>query len=1142
MSYPKQVVHVLSIAALLCALHAQEFRSTIYGRVLDAQNAVMPNVRMVAVQQETHARTETVSGQDGAFTLPFLLPGTYEITAEASGFRRYVHKGFAVSSNERKVLEIVMEIGTVAENVTVTAGAPLLDTASGSVGQVLTTEQVEYVPLNGRNPFVMAHLWPGVTPNGGPVLTRPFDTGHSSDISIAGTPGQTNELLMDGGPNTTRDGRAAYNPPMDSVHEVKVEAFQTDAAFGNTGGGTVNLVSKGGTNQYRGSVYWYNQVSRLWAAPFFGNRAGQPKPFALWNQFGLNAGGPVVLPKLLNGRDKLFFYYAFEGIRQPNPNPFAGTVPTEDMRRGDFSSLLRINANYQIYDPFSAVREGARVRRLPLTGNIIPQSRLSPVSLNFLQYWPLPNTPGGVDGRNNYFNNAAQRDNWDNHVGRLDYNISERHKMFLAVRKNDRNSFEQAFYNNIARGRNFIRDIWSVMTDDVYTVTPTTVLNTRLSYTRFFEFRRLLSSGLDITKLGFSPQLAAQSSQLLLPRIDVSNFAQLGDSNANTTPYESFQIFVSLAKVVNRHSLKVGTDLRLFRESNYQPANSSGRYTFNTNWTRGPLDTAASSPLGQEFAQFLYGLPTGGGWDIQAFRTNQAGYMAFFLQDDFRVGRTLTLNLGLRFEKELPVTERFNRAVVGFDPSANTSVTAAARAAYAASPIPEVPVSQFNPVGGLLFAGPGRRAPYETNLNISPRLGFAWTPSALGGKTVFRGGAGIFYFDLGIASTIQTGFSQTTPIVPTLDGFLTPYSTFANPYPDGILSPPGASRGVNTNLGIGIGAYNYNANNPYSARWNFGVQHQLAQDLLLEMNYVGNRAVRLGVDRPFNVVPLQYLSRSPTRDQGVINFLAANVQNPFAGLLPGTNLNGNVIARSQLMGLYPQYTGVTIQAMNDGSSYAHMLHLKADKRFGKGLQFTAAYQFSKTIQRLNWLNEADMFLEKRIASNDIPHRVVVSSIYEFPFGRGKRFASGSGRLLNLMVGGWIGSGVFSWNRGFPLEWGNVIYLGGDLNPQPRNIERAFDTSRFNTRAADQLARNVRTFATTFGNLREDGVNNFDLSVIKNFPIRERLRVQARFEFFNALNHPLFGAPDLIPTSTTFGAIQTQANQPRRIQTALRLIW
>lgn len=1125
--------------AALCG--AQEFRSTLYGRVMDQQQAVIPGAKITVVQLETKSVASTATGPDGSFTLPYLLPGTYEVTAESEGFKRFQQRGIVISANERKSIDIALEIGTVTDAVTVTADAPMLETATGAVGQVLTSRQVENIPINGRNPLVLAHLYTLVTPQGGTVLTRPFDTAHTSDISIAGTPGRSNELLLDGAPNTTRDSRAAVNPPMDSVMEVKVEGFQTDAAFGNTGGGTINVITKAGTNEYHGALYHYNQVARLAATPFFDNRAGQPKPFALWNQFGAASGGPVIIPKMLNGRDRLFYFFSYEGIRQPNPNPLAGTTPTEAMKRGDFSSLLALGSNYQIYDPLTGVVDGTRVRRLPLAGNVIPQNRINPVARNLLQYYPAPNAPGGADGRGNFFGNAPQKDNWDNYLGRLDFN-TDSNKLFLSTRHNGRDSNEQAFYRNIARGRRFVRDIWNVMLDNVHTLSPTAFLNSRLTWTRFLERRRLLSEGFDLTSVGFPASLAAESPLPVLPRVEVGGFVELSDSNHNLTPYDSVQIFNSVSKIVNRHSLKMGADLRLYRESNWQPRYSSGRYQFNANWTRGPLSNSPAAPLGQELAAFLLGLPTGGSWDLQSYRSVQAGYWSLFVQDDLRVSRTLTLNLGLRYEKELPATERFDRLVVGFDPTAVNSVTVPAKAAYAARPIPEVPPSAFNTNGGLLFATPDNRSSYTTrSTNFSPRFGFAWNPS-MARKTVIRGGIGVFYFDLGLADFNQTGFSQSTPLVASLDGNLTPYATLSNPFPDGIQQPTGASLGVDTFLGRGISYYNRNVQNPYSVRWNFTAQRQLSTNLVVELTYMGNHAVHLTVERPVNYTPAQYLSRSPVRDQEAIDFLSANVPNPFSGLLPGTNLNGSVTSRDQLLAAFPVYTGVTANALNDGSSYAHMGLLKVEKRFSGGLQLQAAYQLSKVIQRLSLLNDSDLQLEKRVAPEDATHRAVVNGIYDLPFGRGRRFGSGVNPVLNHVIGGWLVSGMYTLQSGPPLEWGNVVYLGGDLNMNPRNIGAAFDTSRFNRNSNQQPSRNLRTFNSAFSNLRADGVNTFDVSVIKNFSLMEALRLQYRCEFFNALNHPLFGPPDLSPTASTFGQIRTQANQPRRIQMALRLVW
>jgi hypothetical protein len=480
--------------------------------------------------------------------------------------------------------------------------------------------------------------------------------------------------------------------------------------------------------------------------------------------------------------------------------------------------------------------------------------------------------------------------------------------------------------------------------------------------------------------------------------------------------------------------------------------------------------------------------------------------------------------------------------VIGFNPAAVNSVTNAAKAAYAARPIPEVPASQFNAAGGLLFATPQNRSPYNTRSNnFSPRLGFAWNPAA-SRSTVIRGGAGIFYFDLGIADFNQTGFSQSTPLVSSLDGMVTPYATMSNPFPDGIQQPTGASLGIDTFLGRGISTFNRDVQNPYSVRWNLTVQHQLRSNLVVEATWLGNHSVHLTNSRPLNFTPNQYLSRSTVRDQTTIDFLSANVTNPFSGLLPGTGLTGTVTTRDQLLTTFPVYTGVTANSLNQGSSYAHMGLFKLEKRFSGGLQFQAAYQLSKTIQRLTLLNDGDPTLEKRIAPEDATQRGVINGIYELPFGRGKRFVGGANAVLDQIVGGWLVSGIYTLQSGPQLEWGNVVYLGGDLNIDPRSIDGAFDTTRFLRDSSLQPSRNLRTFNSAFGKLRADGVNTWDLSAIKNFTLKERLRLQYRCEFFNAPNHTLFGPPDVSPTSTTFSRIQTQSNQPRRIQMALRLVW
>ena len=1127
---------------------AQEFRATISGRVVDAQGAVVPGVKLIGNQTETGSKSETVSGADGQFVLPFLPPGLYEITAEAPGFKRYVREGLQVTTDQRMSLDIVLEVGQAAESITVNADAPMLESSTASVGQVINSRQIESMPMAGRTALVLAQLSFGVIPLSDPKFYRPFDNAGPSDFSIGGTPDRSNDLLLDGAPNTTGNNRVAYNPPVDAVAEMKVEIFQTDAAYGHSGGGTVNVVTKSGTNSFHGSLYEFNQVSRLAATPFFTNLAGLRKQVTRFNQYGGTIGGPIRLPKIYDGRDKLFFFFAYEGVKDSIPNPSTHTVPTQAERNGNFSQLLTLGPNYQIFDPLTGVVEGGRIRRQPFPNNIIPTNRLNPIALNYLRFYPLPNQPGRPDGGDNFLSNTdGEINRFFSYLSRVDVNFSSRHKLFLNVRHNDRVGSKGNFVGKSPLDLTAIlglnRTNWGAIADDVLTLSPTLVWNTRLNWTRFEEPRPNFSTGFDLTSLGFPASILAAAPKKTLPAIIPDRFVNIGDSGGVELPYDSYQIFSTVTKVAGNHTLKGGADLRWARESGIDYGYASGDYAFSTNWTRGPLDNSSGAPLGQDFASFLLGLPTGGGLDLNSARTNQASYVAFFAQDDFRWKPNFKLNFGLRYERDLPTTERFNRSVNGFDFTTPNPVNGAVTAAYNASPISEIPAGQFHALGGLLFASPSNRDVYRTHGNyFDPRFGFAWTPHVLGSKTVIRGGAGVFVFPLGTTGVNQIGFSQSTALVPTLDSFLTPAATLSNPFPNGIQRPTGSSLGLATFLGKGVKFYNPHPLNPYSIRWNLDIQRELARNLVVELGYTGNHAVHLGVDHELDFIPRQYLSTSPTRDQATIDRLSSNVTNPFSGLVPGTNLNGKTVARSQLLLPYPEFTSILTQADSEGSSYFHELGVRVEQRFSGGLSLLANYLYSKLIEKRSFLNPSDTVLNKRIANEDRPQRLVLSASYDLPFGKGKPWLGSAGPLVSRLAGGWVLNAIYTVQPGPPLEWGNVIYFGGDIQLNPRNINRAFDTSLFNTNSQQQLASNIRTFPTRFSTLRTDGVNNLDASLLKNIPIKEKLRLQFRFEAFNALNRVEFDSPILNPANSNFGHIQAQSNLPRRIQMALRLVF
>ena len=1143
----------LYLAVAFCAaVTAQEFRATISGRVTDAQNSAIAGANVTVIQIDTGAKFEATSNGEGLYSIPFLPPSTYRMTAEAAGFKKYLRERLPAGSNERLGIDIQLDLGAVTEVINVSSESPILQTASASTGQVITSQQIENMPVSGRTPLALAQLAFGVVPNTDPRFTRPFDNAGPSGFSMGGAPAQVNELLIDGASDTTGNLRVAYNPPMDAVTEVKAESFQADAAYGHSGGGTVNIVTRNGTNLFHGTLYEFNQNSAFNASPFFTNKTpGAKKPVSRFNQYGGSFNGPVRIPKVIDGRNKLFFMFAYEGVNDALPAPTTSTMPTAAERNGDFSALLPLGTNniYQIFDPLTGVAQGVRVARQPFPGNIIPASRISSIAKNYLQYYVLPNQPGAANGQSNYLSNTnGERNSFYNVIGRLDVSLSDRHKFFFVARNNVRvgnggNNFGKAVNDNPTATDALKRINWGYTVDDVYTISPTFLMNTRLNWTRFVEPTRNFSLGYDSTSLGLPAYLTANAPRKLLPQITFSTFTGLGDNGGVEFPFDTFQIFESFTKIQGKHSLKFGMDLRQQRESNISYGFSNGQFAFGNNWTNGPLDNSAAAPIGQDFAAFLLGMPTGGQYDLNAARTNKNHYYAFFLQDDFRVSSKLTINWGLRLEGETATTERYNRTINGFDNTTPSPISAKALAAYALNPIAEIPAGQFKVNGGPTFTSSGSPNIYSTpKANFSPRVGFAWTPGALGGKTVLRGGAGIFYFPYGIAGNNAPGFSQSTLFVPSNDGFLTAASTLANPFPNGIQAPTGTSQGLGTFMGKGITFYDPNPAYAYSTRWQFSMQRQLFSNVLLDIGYMGNKAINMPVDHNFNALPIQYLSNSPTRDQPNIDRLTANVTNPLFGLIPGSTFNGTLIARSQLLAAFPQFTNVTGQAFTDGSSHFHAIEARIEKRFSHGFQTLVNFQKSKLIERRSRLNELDPFLERRVAAEDRPYRLVSSVTYELPFGRGKGLLSGAPAIVNYIVSGWNTNLIYTLQPGTPLNWGNVIYLGGPLNLNPHNVDGAFDTKQFNIVSNQQLSLNRRTLPTRFGNLRQDGVNQVDFSIIKSLRITEKVAMTYRCEFFNSTNRAIFNAPDLSPTSSTFGKILGQANTPRRIQMALRLVF
>jgi len=1151
------------------AVTGQEARATILGRVTDPSGALVVGAKVQATNTATNRTAVSVTNEQGNYEIPYLLPGLYKVQVELAGFKRAVRDQIELRVSDRMSLDFALEVGDVAESVVVTGETPLLESQTASIGMIMEERRVTSLPIVGGNPFYLVRLSPGVISVDGRYAGNPIDQGAATGVIVNGTRSGSSEAMIDGTPNMTERNQL-FSPPQDIVQEFKTHTASFDASLGHAAGAVTNVSLKSGTNTLHGTAYHFD--SRWRAVPWHTNKyiydpttgadfeAKKKLMIEGWlhQHWGASLMGPVVLPKLYNGRSRTFWTFAYEGLYIRRNLSGTYTVPTLWQRKGDFSDLLRVGGQYQIYDPATTrpAPQAGRFLRDPLPGNVIPAGRLDPVALKILPYWPEPNQPGTADFRQNYFRTRSiNRDN-RNMIGRLDENFGQNHRFFFRL-NNAQHDNRSDTLPGIATGDILDRTGYGVALDDVYVFSPRLLLNLRygLSYQQAITSR--FSQGFDLASLGFPAGLIGEIRRkndpagIAFPQITGTSYTELGNNGGNATTTYYHTLGATLTSLRGGHSMKIGAEYRLMRENGYGYGNVAPQINLGTIYTRGPLDTSPAAPIGQDLASLLFGRPSGGQITINASRAEQSAYTSFFLQDDWRVTRRLTLNLGLRYEYEGPTTERFDRTVRDFDFSSPNPISAAALANYARAPIPELPPASFKTLGGLRFAGVSGRPRGLWNgdrNNFAPRAGLA---CQLNAHTVLRAGYGIFFDVLGIDrfDVNQAGFSQTTSLIPSLDNGITFRATLSNPFPDGLQVPAGATAGLATYLGRGVSYFHERPLNPYMQRWSFSIQRELPWRVLIEPAYVGNRGTKLGVSREFDPVPRQYLSTLPERDQPTIDYLSFQVSNPFYGIpeFAGTALSSLRVARSQLLRPYPHFQGISAN-LPVGYSYFHSLQVGVEKRLSSGVNFQVAWTWSKFMEATSFLNATDPVPYKVISDQDNTHRFVFSGIYEVPFGRGKKWGSSAPWWMDLWIGGWQLQGWYEGQTGDALGFGNAIFRG-DLKDIPlpvsqRRTERWFNVDAgFERDSRKQLASNIQTFPPRFSGIRADGINNFDLSLFKHFRIREGLRAQVRIESFNALNHVQFAAPNTNPYSTAFGAITGELGHgQRQITLAVKLIF
>ena len=1153
---------IILAAGAATPARAQDSRGTITGTVRDTSKGVVPGATVTLTSQAMGNAITTVTNQDGYFQAPYLIAGTYKVTVELQGFKKYVRDGIEVRIADRLELDITLEVGGTVEEVTVSATTPLLETTNASRGNVVDSRRVAELPTPHGDPYALIGLAAGVSYTGSIRLDRPFEPTHIVGYAMNGTRGNRSDLTIDGVPSTAtanpNEVIASYVPPPDIVQEFKVETATFDASFGNTEGGVTNLSIKSGTNSLKGTAYFVKTPGSLFANDFFGNANNIPPTDFNYNRYGGMAGGPVVLPGY-DGRRKTFFTYGFEGIHESRPrNGGTPTVPTEKMRSGDFSELLALGPQYQIYNPFTRRSiGGGRFQQDPFPGNIIPTGMINPVAKAALEYIGRPLTPGNADGTGNFQQpSLPETIKYASNTIRIDHVATDKQRVYGRFSWYDRNSNYNNYFNNIATGEWFQFISRQAAFDHVWVMNSTTVMNLRYGFNHFVRGTDTNpgNHGFDLTSLGFPSSYNSAISEDLrrFPRFDISGYQGTG-FGGEFRPNDTHSFVGTVNKSLGAHSVRTGFEFRRYAETSEFFANDqTGQFVFDGNWTRGPLDNSPPAPgnLGQSFAAFLLGLPTSGQIVRRAAYDEASSTYGFYVQDDWRVGPRLTLNLGVRYEIESALREANNRTVRGFDATVSQPMEAAARAALntAATGISR---DQFNVKGGLTFAGVNGQpeALYTVpKNNWMPRVGGTFK---IDDQTVLRAGYGMFYGFLGQrrGDVITSGFSANTPMTVSLDNGLTFLETLSNPFRGGIIEPVGSAAGIETFLGQSITFFDENPESSRNQRWQVGIQRELPGRWVADIAYVGNHGSNLQTGRNLNATPNRYLSTTGSRDDANNNFLTAQVPNPFFGLMPATaggGFRGANIQRQQLLRPYPQFDGVNTTT-NEGWSWYHALQTGLQKRFAHGYTFGANYTYSRFTEATEFLNAGDPEPWEGVSSQDVPHRLSINAIYELPFGRERRFGANASPAVNALIGGWQVQGIYALQSGFPIGFGNLFFSGDfdDIAVDDPTLTRWFNPDAgFNRVSGQQPVSNLRTFPLRFANVRLDRTNNVDLSVLKNTSLGGSRSLQFRFEAINAFNHPQFPGPVTGPANETFGQItaSAQQNYPRRIQMQLKFIF
>lgn len=1094
----------VSMGALLLVctktVHGQELRASLTGLIRDTSGAAIPTATIRVTNMATQVASTAKTNNSGSYALLFLLPGRYSVAVEAAGFKQFLRENLILSTTERGTLDVVLQVGQVEDKITVTTEAPLLETGTASRSNLVDAKQMTDLPNNARNIFNVILALPSVQKhdNRWGALSA-WGLVNSTRISINGGIARDNETVLDGVVNTQADRTIVFQPPLEAVAEVNLQTSTFDASYGRFGGGVVAINTKSGTNSVHGSVFEQYTTTALAANGWANNFNGQKKPEGLQNQFGAEVDGPIYIPKLLDGRNRLFFMMSYEAHRRTTGGNGTTIVPTAAMRTGDFSAVPRV-----IYDPLTTRVENGRVVRTPFVGNRIPTNRINTVSNNLLQYFPLPNLTQQGYGIANYLNTSDTSASYNLFLGRIDYRINDRQSVYFSLGKMPYKEVGQVLFPDspadVSTENPLYRDFDRAVFDWTNTLSPNTLLNFRAGYVRYGEISgNPLAVGFNGKDLGIDPALVAQQRVVQFPRFVIGGFySSLGSPsplNRGANDTQSYQL--NLNRSQGRHQLKTGAEFRIYNSNRQNSGFAAGLYSFNRGFSQAD-PTSADAASGEEFASFLMGYPATGQVDLSIDPAFQSKYYTLFAQDDIRLTSRISLNLGLRWDYETPTRERYNRMIRGFDYD---------EASPLAGRVPGLK-------GGLLYAGSDGEQRYASNPdrnNIQPRIGASVRVTK---NLVVRGGYGLYYM-ASFGGQPTTGYSATTPLESSADAGFTPRVNLVNAFPGTLTQPIGSSLGAATNLGQAIDFNYLNRATPYSHQLSFGFQHLLPWGMVAEATYSSNRTRSYPVEVDLNSIPKDQLGQPAT-------YYTAQVANPLAGLLPlNPSRNGATTPRQNLLVPFPQYTTVMMRNIPLGKNDYHGLQTRLAMRYRNGMTLSVAYTWSKTLEQRSFQNPQDFNLqdiqssklEKRLAEFDMPHRLTSLWSYELPFGHTRSIGRNFNGFVDRLISGWQVNSIVTLQSGVPSPFPNAPNLearSAKLSGDARDPFNAFDKTLF-PKTAPNLQYTYRTWPTRFPDVRLGALKNLDLGISKKTAITEKVLFDFRVEMYNATNTPWFSS-------------------------------